>query len=53
LSYSKHGIGENPVIDAAKDAVIDALYEGQARTTVMQIILGMCDLPRNELIQII
>lgn len=53
LSYSRHGIGENPVIDAARDAVIDALYEGQSRTTVMQIILGMCDLPRNELMQII
>ncbi|RLI74426.1 hypothetical protein DRO97_05920 [Archaeoglobales archaeon] len=53
ISYNKHGIGENPVIEAAKDAVIDALYEGQAKTTVMQIILGMCDLPKRELEQIV
>ncbi|RLI79901.1 hypothetical protein DRP05_02270 [Archaeoglobales archaeon] len=53
ISYNKYRIGENPVIEAAKDAVIDALYEGQAKTTVMQIILGMCDLPNKELKQIV
>jgi MoxR-like ATPase len=49
ISYTKHGIGENPVIQAAKDAVVDALYDGQAKTTVMQIVLGMCDIPKAEL----
>lgn len=53
VSYKEHGIGNNPIVEAAKDAVVDALYEGQAKTTVMQIILGMCDLPKKELEQVI
>ncbi len=53
VAYVEKGIGENPIIEAAKDAVINALYEGQAKTTVMQIILSMCDLPSSELKQII
>uniref|UniRef100_A0A7C3YQ70 AAA family ATPase n=1 Tax=Geoglobus ahangari TaxID=113653 RepID=A0A7C3YQ70_9EURY len=52
-AYFKRGIGENPIIEAAKDAVINSIYEGQAKTTVMQIILSMCDLPEEEIEQII
>jgi len=53
LVYSKRRIGENPIVEAAKDAVVDALYEGQTKTTVMQIVLSMCDLPRSEIEQVI
>ncbi len=51
--YAKRNIGDNPIIEAAKDAVVDALYEGQTKTTVMQIILSMCDLPKSELRQMV
>ncbi len=53
LVYAKRNIGDNPIIEAAKDAVVDALYEGQTKTTVMQIILSMCDLPKSELRQMV
>mgnify|MGYP000551243988 FL=1 len=52
-AYFDRDIGENPLVEAAKDAVINSIYEGQAKTTVMQIILSMCDLPRDEIKQMI
>ncbi len=53
VAYAERGIGDNPIVEAAKDAVVNALYEGQAKTTVMQIILSMCDLPKSEVEQMV